>query len=145
MSVTIRLARIGRKNSPAFKIVVSNTRDKRNGRYVDVLGHYNPSVKPVDFAFDEEKYIDWKHKGALSTKAVEALRDGTYEHISYNPNVTEETGKDAKPQEQKQEQEQNQDQSNSQKTNKENTQKNDESSEKKPDSDKTENTKKDEG
>ena len=91
MSVTIRLARVGKKNAPSYKIVVSNTRDKRNGRYLDILGYYNPTKNPPEYKLDEKKYDEWKQKGAMSTEAVEKLRDGTYEYKPYNG--SKETGK----------------------------------------------------
>ena len=85
MSVTIRLARVGRKNLPAYKIVVAQTRDKRNGRALDVLGHYNPSMNPESFNIDKEKYKDWKKKGALVSEAVEKLIKGEYKYVPYEP------------------------------------------------------------
>lgn len=83
MSVTIRLARIGKRNAPAYKVVVANTRDKRNGRFLDVLGHYNPSHNPVLLDIDTKKVDEWKGKGALITDAVTKLIDGTYEYEPY--------------------------------------------------------------
>ncbi len=83
MSVTIRLAQIGKTNSPAFKVVVSNTRDKRNGRFLDILGHYNPSNNPVLLDIDKKKYEEWKGKGAMVTSAVEQLVEGKYEFTPY--------------------------------------------------------------
>ncbi len=85
MSVTIRLARIGRKNLPAYKVVVSNTRDKRNGRFVDLIGHFNPSVTPQEFKYDKEKFEKWVKNGALVTKSVQKLIDGKYEYLKYTP------------------------------------------------------------
>lgn len=87
MSVTIRLARIGKRNAPSFKIVVSNTRDKRNGRYLEVLGYYNPTKVPNEFKINEERYDYWRSVGAMVTDAVTALRDGTYEFKPYNPDA----------------------------------------------------------
>lgn len=86
MSVTIRLARIGKKNAPAYKIVVANTRDKRNGRFLDVLGYFNPSESMDAYRMDKKKYDEWKNKGALSTDAIEKLIAGTYKYKVYNPN-----------------------------------------------------------
>lgn len=83
MSVTIRLARVGRKNLPAFKIVVSNTRDKRNGRFIDVIGHFNPSMKPESFSYDKAKYEEWAKKGALPTETVKKLVAGEYKFEPY--------------------------------------------------------------
>jgi len=85
MSVTIRLSRIGRKNQPAYKLVVSNTRDKRDGKYIDVLGHYNPFEPKEKFRYDKEKFEKWKNQGALVTDAVEKLIKGKYEYKKYSP------------------------------------------------------------
>ncbi|MBT6401325.1 30S ribosomal protein S16 [candidate division WWE3 bacterium] len=83
MSVTIRLARIGKRNAPAYKVVVANTRDKRNGRFLEVLGHYNPSNNPVLLEIDTKKVDEWKGKGAMISDAVTKLIDGTYEYQPY--------------------------------------------------------------
>lgn len=85
MSVTIRLTRIGRKNLPAYRIVVSNTRDKRNGRFLDLIGHFNPSANPQEFKYDKEKFEKWVKDGALITESVQKLIDGKYEYHKYEP------------------------------------------------------------
>jgi len=89
MSVTIRLARTGRRNQPAYKIVVSNTRDKRNGRFVDILGHFNPTTTPAEFSYNKEKYEKWTKTGALVTEAVKKLVEGKYEYTKYEPRKVE--------------------------------------------------------
>lgn len=78
MSVTIRLSRIGRRNLASYKIVVANTRSKRTGKSLDILGHYNPSMNPAQFSFDKDKYQEWISKGALVTDAVAKLVKGDY-------------------------------------------------------------------
>ena len=83
MSITIRLSRTGRKNLPAYKIVVANTRDKRSGRYIDVLGYYNPSSSKDTFGIDKDKLKEWKTKGAFVTEAVEKLSEGKYQYVKY--------------------------------------------------------------
>ncbi len=83
MSISIRLALVGKKHAPAYKIVVATTRDKRNGKFLDVVGHYNPSMNPVQYNLDEAKFNEWKAKGALITEAVQNLKDGTYEFKPY--------------------------------------------------------------
>ncbi len=83
MSVKIRLSKIGKTNAPAFRIVVAQTRDKRNGKPLDVLGHYNPSHTPALFDIDKEKYQEWIEKGAQVTDAVVELVEGTYEFQPY--------------------------------------------------------------
>jgi len=89
MSVTIRLARTGRKNLPAYKIVVSNTRSKRNGRYVDIIGSYNPTTTPAEFTYNKGKYEKWAKTGALVTEAVKKLIEGKYEYTKYEPKKVE--------------------------------------------------------
>ncbi len=94
MSVTIRLSRIGRKNQPAYKLVVSNTRDKRTGKFVDIIGHFDP-FKPKDkFIYDKEKFEKWKKQGALVTDAVNKLIDGKYEYVKYDPKKLKEKAKE---------------------------------------------------
>ena len=101
MSVTIRLTKIGKKNSPSFRVVVTNTRSKRNGKFLDTLGFYNPSNKgPSQFSIDKNKYEDWKKKGALTTEAVEKLITGKYEFKPYHPKEEEKTAKTAEKQNQ---------------------------------------------
>lgn len=78
MSVTVRLAKIGKKHAPAYKVVVSTTRDKRNGNFLDILGSYNPSTNPIIFSLDKKKYQEWVKKGAIVTQAVKKLIEGTY-------------------------------------------------------------------
>lgn len=85
MSVTIRLSRTGRKNLPAYKIVVCNTRGKRSGPYIDILGHYNPSANPKLFKYDKEKFEKWVKTGANVTEAVKKLIEGKYEYVVYAP------------------------------------------------------------
>jgi len=91
MSITIRLARIGRKHLPAYKVVVANTKDKRNGRAIDTIGHYNPSNTPVQLKIDKAKYESWKAKGALETPSVTKLLDGSYVYVPYRPKGTKKT------------------------------------------------------
>jgi small subunit ribosomal protein S16 len=85
MSVTIRLARVGKTNAPSYKVVVSNTKTKRTGKYLDVLGYYNPSEGEKAYSLDKEKFQEWKNKGALSTEAVDKLLEGTYKYKVYAP------------------------------------------------------------
>ena len=90
MSIKIRLSRVGRKNLPSYRIVVANTRDKRDGQYIDLIGHYNPSMNPESFDYDKKKYEEWVSKGAQVTDAVKKLIEGTYEYTPYEG--TKDTG-----------------------------------------------------
>lgn len=85
MSVTIRLSRIGRKNAPAFRIVVVPTRSKRDGKSLAILGHYNPSNNPVLFEYDKSELNAWVKKGATLTDAVKKLIEGKYTYTKYEP------------------------------------------------------------
>lgn len=85
MAVKIRLTRIGKKNKPAYRIVVANARSPRNGKIIEIIGHYNPSVNPVSFKLNKERFDYWKGVGAQLTEAVKKLSEGKYEFIHYKP------------------------------------------------------------
>ncbi len=75
MAVRIRLRRMGSKRRPFYRFVVVDSRDKRDGKFLDQVGHYNPIVTPHEFKVDEEKVFDWLKKGAgLSDGARDLLR-----------------------------------------------------------------------
>jgi small subunit ribosomal protein S16 len=76
--VKIRLSRVGRKNRPAYRIVAIDSHAKRNGNYIESLGHYNPSDNVKDFVINKEKFDAWVKKGAQPTKAVIQLIEGSY-------------------------------------------------------------------
>ena len=71
--VKIKLVRIGRKAQPDYRIVVIEEREKRNGRYTDNLGHYNPAREPKVLVLDKTKYEAWIKKGAQPTLSVANL------------------------------------------------------------------------
>jgi small subunit ribosomal protein S16 len=73
MSVKLRLTRIGRKKKPFYRIIAIDSRKRRDGAFLDKLGHYNPLSQPPDIAIDEAKAMDWLLKGALPTDTVRSL------------------------------------------------------------------------
>jgi small subunit ribosomal protein S16 len=73
MSVKIRLNRMGAKKRPFYRLVVADSRSPRNGRFIEILGHYNPIVEPVEFVVDKEKTQDWLKKGAQPSETVKRL------------------------------------------------------------------------
>lgn len=87
--IKIRLAKIGKKNAPAYRVVVANQRDKRNGRSLEILGHYNPSEPDAKLVIDKKQYEEWIKVGAQPTQAVLDLLAGKYEFVSYSPNKTD--------------------------------------------------------
>jgi len=70
LAVKIRLLRMGRKKSPFYRIVVMDSRSRRDGRYLEKIGHYNPVSKPTEVIIDKEKVLKWLEKGAEPTKTV---------------------------------------------------------------------------
>ncbi|MEG1581604.1 MAG: 30S ribosomal protein S16 [Clostridia bacterium] len=73
MSVKIRLARIGDKGAPFYRIVVSDSRKARNGEYIDLVGTFNPVTNPEEVKINAEKANSWLAKGAQPTDTVKAL------------------------------------------------------------------------
>jgi small subunit ribosomal protein S16 len=69
----IRLRRIGAIRQPHYRIVVADARSPRDGRFLEILGHYNPRTEPATIQVDVAKYNEWKRKGAQPTDAVASL------------------------------------------------------------------------
>jgi small subunit ribosomal protein S16 len=72
----IRLARVGKKKQPTYRVVVADARSARDGAVVDVIGHYNPRSQPKVIEIDTEKAGDWMRKGAQPTDVVKRLLAG---------------------------------------------------------------------
>ena len=89
MSIKIRLAKTGKKNAPAFRVVATQTRTKRNGEFLAVLGEFNPAMggKPV---IDKSAVEAWIKKGALLTEPVKQMLEGKYVYKKYNPKAEKE-------------------------------------------------------
>ncbi len=69
----IKLFRTGKKNQAHFRIVVAEAKSKRDGKYVDLLGHYHPLNKNNKVKVDQKKYQNWLQKGAQPTQTVKRL------------------------------------------------------------------------
>ena len=70
MAVRIRLKRVGAKNAPAYRIVVTDSRSPRDGRFIEALGSYNPLKKADNFKIDLERARYWVSKGAQPSETV---------------------------------------------------------------------------
>lgn len=70
MAVRIRLLRTGRKKKPSYRIVVMDSRVRRDGRYLEKVGTYYPLNKPAEVNIDKEKVLKWLEKGAEPSKTV---------------------------------------------------------------------------
>ena len=68
--VKIRLKRMGAKKSPFYRIVVMDSRDRRDGREIEVIGNYDPRKHPAVVNLNEEKTLAWLNNGALPTDTV---------------------------------------------------------------------------
>ena len=68
--VKIRLRRIGGKKEPYYRLVVADSRYPRDGRFIEEIGHYNPSTDPATVVVDADKAKDWIAKGAQPTETA---------------------------------------------------------------------------
>ena len=75
MAVRIRLTRRGRKKQPFYRIVVADSHSSRDGKFLDIVGTYDPMQEPAAVRLDESKLADWMGKGALPTQTVKTLID----------------------------------------------------------------------
>lgn len=73
--LVIRLRRAGSKNRPFFRIVVTESKSAREGRFVEVVGHYNPRTKPEALEIDRERLAHWIGQGAKPSDTVRTLID----------------------------------------------------------------------
>ena len=73
MAVTIRLTRMGAKKKPFYRVVVADSRFPRDGRYIEVLGTYDPRPNPPAVNLDREKVQSWVNRGANLSTTVRSL------------------------------------------------------------------------
>ena len=75
--VKIRLKRMGQKKAPFYRIVVSDSRSPRDGRFIDEIGTYDPTTEPSTFKVDEEAAKKWLANGAQPTDTVARIFKAT--------------------------------------------------------------------
>lgn len=73
MAVRIRLTRVGRKKRPYYRVVAADSAMPRDGRFLEILGTYDPFPNPSVFQFKEERVLHWLKNGALPSKTVGRL------------------------------------------------------------------------
>jgi len=71
--VKIRLKRMGKKKSPFYRVVIADSRYPRDGRFIEEIGTYDPTVNPTKFNIDGEKAQSWIKNGAQPTETVKSL------------------------------------------------------------------------
>ncbi len=73
MAVKIRLKRVGAKKSPSYRVVVTDSRSPRDGRFIEEIGYYDPTREPALVKLKEDRVRDWLAKGAQPSETVKAL------------------------------------------------------------------------
>ncbi len=73
MAIKLRLTRVGSKKNPVYRVVAADSRSPRDGRFLEIVGRYNPQTDPSTIELDDEKIKGWLGKGAQPTEAVARL------------------------------------------------------------------------
>ena len=73
MAVRMRLTRVGSKKNPHYRVVVADSRSPRDGKFIEIVGRYNPQTDPSTIEFDDEKVRQWLEKGAQPSGTVARL------------------------------------------------------------------------
>ncbi|PON18968.1 30S ribosomal protein S16 [Candidatus Entotheonella serta] len=94
MAVRIRLKRMGAKKKPVYRVVVADARSKRDGRFIDTVGIYNPLTNPKQVRFDTEKVQLWLARGAQPSDPVKRLLSNEGLLAGVAPAAESETGTD---------------------------------------------------
>ena len=68
--VKIRLQRVGKKKKPSYRVVVADSRAPRDGKFIEVIGHYDPLTDPATVEIKEERALEWLRRGAQPTQTV---------------------------------------------------------------------------
>jgi small subunit ribosomal protein S16 len=73
VAVKLRLTRVGSKKNPIYRVVAADSRSPRDGKFLEIVGRYNPQTEPSTIELDEQKIKDWLLKGAQPTEPVARL------------------------------------------------------------------------
>ncbi len=73
MAVKLRLTRVGSKKNPVYRIVAADSRSPRDGKFLEIVGRYNPQTDPSTIELNEERVRDWLAKGATPSSTVQRL------------------------------------------------------------------------
>ena len=73
MAVKLRLMRMGKTKQPTYRLVAADARSPRDGRFIEIVGHYNPRTEPSTLKVDNDKAVRWLQQGAQPTERVEKL------------------------------------------------------------------------
>ena len=73
MAVKLRLTRVGKTKQPQYRVIAADSRRARDGRFIEILGQYNPRQEPSYLKIDNDKAVQWLLKGAQPTERVKKL------------------------------------------------------------------------
>ena len=73
MAVKMRLKRMGAKKAPFYRVVVADSRSPRDGKFIELIGTYNPLVTPAEIKIKEELALEWLNNGAIPTDTVKNI------------------------------------------------------------------------
>jgi small subunit ribosomal protein S16 len=73
VAVKLRLTRVGSKKNPIYRVVAADSRSPRDGKFIEIVGRYNPQTDPSTIEIDEQKVKTWLEKGAQPTESVRRL------------------------------------------------------------------------
>ncbi|MBM3661961.1 MAG: 30S ribosomal protein S16 [Actinobacteria bacterium] len=88
MAVKLRLMRMGKKKQPTYRIVAADARSPRDGRFLEIVGTYDPRPDPSVIRIDDERALHWLRHGAQPTERVEKLLKitGTWDEFQSSKN-----------------------------------------------------------
>lgn len=91
MAVRLRLMRMGKKKQPTYRVVAADARAPRDGRFIEIVGTYNPRTEPSEITIDNAKAVHWLRHGAQPTDRVRKLLDisGAWEAFQSGTSVEE--------------------------------------------------------
>jgi len=73
MAVKIRLRRMGAQKQPHYRVVVADSRQPRDGKFIEIIGHYHPLKNPAEVVIKDERALYWLERGALPTETTRSL------------------------------------------------------------------------
>jgi small subunit ribosomal protein S16 len=89
VAVKLRLMRMGKKKQPTYRVVAADSRSPRDGRFIEIVGTYNPRPDPSEIRIDNDKAVDWLRRGAQPTDSVRKLLviSGAWESFTGTPST----------------------------------------------------------
>jgi small subunit ribosomal protein S16 len=89
VAVKLRLMRMGKKKQPTYRVVAADGRSPRDGRFIEIVGTYDPRAEPSLIKLDNDKAVEWLRKGAQPTEPVQKLLkiSGAWDQYTQGPQL----------------------------------------------------------